>query len=284
MERVLGIGGYFVRAVDPAALSEWYRECLGLDVDQHGIWRQEAGTTVFATFESDTDYFGARDQQTMLNFRVRDLDAMLAQLRAKGADVADGDRGHGRRRSVRLGHRSGGPPDRALAADLTLTPRRRADVPGWSSLWRCPMAVSYQLVIDCASPEPLARFWAEALQYVVATPPPDFETWDDFYRSIGIPEEELGHGIDRIEDPNGEGPAIWFQVVPDRKSVKNRDPHRRPRQQSRRFARGPARAGRGRGGPAGVPRSDAAAHPRRGRAGPLRGGDADPEGNEFDVN
>jgi hypothetical protein len=84
------------------------------------------------------------------------------------------------------------------------------------------MAVSYQLVIDCTSPEPLARFWAEALHYVLATPPSDFDTWDDFYRSIGIPEEELGHGIDRIEDPNGEGPAVWFQVVPDRKSVKNR--------------------------------------------------------------
>jgi Glyoxalase-like domain len=84
------------------------------------------------------------------------------------------------------------------------------------------MAVSYQLVIDCSSPEPLALFWAEALQYVVATPPLGFATWDDFYRSIGIPEEELGHGIDRIEDPNGEGPAVWFQVVPDRKSVKNR--------------------------------------------------------------
>ena len=84
------------------------------------------------------------------------------------------------------------------------------------------MAVSYQLVIDCSSPEPLALFWAEALHYVAATPPPGFASMDDFYRSIGIPEDELGHGIDRIEDPNGEGPAIWFQVVPDRKSVKNR--------------------------------------------------------------
>jgi predicted enzyme related to lactoylglutathione lyase len=43
--------------------------------------------TVFATFEAETDYFGARSQQTMLNFRVRDLDAMLGQLRAKGANV-----------------------------------------------------------------------------------------------------------------------------------------------------------------------------------------------------
>jgi predicted enzyme related to lactoylglutathione lyase len=90
MERVLGIGGYFIRSADPTALSAWYRDCLGLDVDESGLWRQAAGATVFATFESDTDYFGSPGQQTMLNFRVDDLDAMLAQLRANGADVADG--------------------------------------------------------------------------------------------------------------------------------------------------------------------------------------------------
>jgi predicted enzyme related to lactoylglutathione lyase len=89
MERVLGIGGYFLRAADPVALGAWYRECLGLDADEHGLWLPEAGPTVFATFESETRYFGTLTQQTMLNFRVRDLDAMLAQLRAKGADVAD---------------------------------------------------------------------------------------------------------------------------------------------------------------------------------------------------
>ena len=77
-----------MRAADPSALGQWYRDCLGLDVDEHGLWHQEAGPTVFATFESETDYFGARSQQVMLNFRVGDLDAMLAQLRAKGADVA----------------------------------------------------------------------------------------------------------------------------------------------------------------------------------------------------
>jgi predicted enzyme related to lactoylglutathione lyase len=87
MERVLGIGGYFLRATDPAALGAWYRDCLGLDTDEHGQWSQGLGPTVFATFEVETDYFGPRAQQTMLNFRVRDLDAMLAQLRAKGADV-----------------------------------------------------------------------------------------------------------------------------------------------------------------------------------------------------
>ena len=90
MERVDGIGGYFLRATDPAALSAWYRDCLGLDADDDGLWQQGSGPTVFATFESGTDYFGSPEQRTMLNFRVRDLAAMLAQLRDRGADVADG--------------------------------------------------------------------------------------------------------------------------------------------------------------------------------------------------
>jgi len=87
VERVVGIGGYFLRAADPAALSTWYRESLGLDTDGNGVWHQEVGQTVFATFEADTAYFGSRSQHSMLNFRVRDLDAMLAQLRDRGADV-----------------------------------------------------------------------------------------------------------------------------------------------------------------------------------------------------
>jgi predicted enzyme related to lactoylglutathione lyase len=89
MERVVGIGGHFLRAADPVALSAWYRESLGLDADEMGLWQQEAGPTVFAAFDADTDYFGRREQQVMLNFRVRDLDAMLAQLRAAGADVVE---------------------------------------------------------------------------------------------------------------------------------------------------------------------------------------------------
>jgi predicted enzyme related to lactoylglutathione lyase len=89
VERVLGIGGYFIRAADPKALGAWYRDCLGLDANENGLWDQGTGPTVFATFEPDTDYFGAGSQQTMLNFRVGDLDAMLAQCRANGADVAE---------------------------------------------------------------------------------------------------------------------------------------------------------------------------------------------------
>jgi predicted enzyme related to lactoylglutathione lyase len=90
MERVVGIGGYFFRSADRDSLSAWYRDHLGLDVDADGQWQQAAGPTVFARFASDTDYFGSPAQQAMLNFRVRDLDAMLAQLRSLGADVADG--------------------------------------------------------------------------------------------------------------------------------------------------------------------------------------------------
>ena len=89
MERVLGIGGYFLRASDPAALTAWYRDCLGLDIDEYGLWQPEAGPTVFAAFEAETDYFGSRSQQTMLNFRVRDVEAMLRQLRDKGANAAE---------------------------------------------------------------------------------------------------------------------------------------------------------------------------------------------------
>ncbi|BDZ44792.1 VOC family protein [Naasia aerilata] len=89
MERVQGIGGYFLRAVDPGALIAWYRDSLGLDMDEYGQWSQSAGPTVFAAFESDSDYLGVRTQQTMLNFRVADLDAMLAQLRGAGANVSE---------------------------------------------------------------------------------------------------------------------------------------------------------------------------------------------------
>jgi hypothetical protein len=84
------------------------------------------------------------------------------------------------------------------------------------------MAARCQLVIDCADPEPLARFWAAALGYRIAPPPSGFDSWDDYWRDFGLPEEELGLGDDRITDPDGRGPDIWFQVVPERKAVKNR--------------------------------------------------------------
>jgi catechol 2,3-dioxygenase-like lactoylglutathione lyase family enzyme len=84
------------------------------------------------------------------------------------------------------------------------------------------MPVRFQLVIDCADPDRLARFWADALGYELAPPPTGFSSWNDYYRDLGVPEEELGEGADRISDPHGHGPSIWFQVVPDTKIVKNR--------------------------------------------------------------
>lgn len=93
MERVLGIGGFFFRAKDPAALAAWYEEHLGIDpvpTDATGQpWVQEEGMTVFSPFPSDTEYFGRAEQQWMLNFRVANLDAMLEQLRTAGASVDD---------------------------------------------------------------------------------------------------------------------------------------------------------------------------------------------------
>jgi len=84
--------------------------------------------------------------------------------------------------------------------------------------------MNFQLVIDCADPGRLVRFWAEALDYHVPDPPPPFATWREFYLGIGVPEEELTDGdcADRLVDPKGAGPDIWFQIVPERKTIKNR--------------------------------------------------------------
>lgn len=91
MERVTGIGGFFFRARDTKALAQWYDDNLGVTqvpTDYGGTpWRQEAGTCVFAPFKESSAYFGDMRLQWMLNFRVRDLDAMAAQLRAKGTTV-----------------------------------------------------------------------------------------------------------------------------------------------------------------------------------------------------
>ena len=88
MERVVGIGGFFFRAKDPKALAKWYEDNLGIlpvpSKYDMPAWETEAGTTVFAPFPKDTTYFGSPAQQWMLNFRVRDLDKMTAQLRANG--------------------------------------------------------------------------------------------------------------------------------------------------------------------------------------------------------
>ena len=91
MEKVTGIGGLFFRARDPAALGQWYQEHLGVTLTPSSYeelpWQQEAGPTVFAPFPEGTEYFGDARRSWMVNFRVRDLDAMAAQLRGAGIAV-----------------------------------------------------------------------------------------------------------------------------------------------------------------------------------------------------
>ena len=89
MERATGIGGVFFRARDPDALRRWYAEHLGIDVQDYGGASFEGGPTVWSIFAAETDYFGPSGQQSMVNYRVSDLDAMLAQLREAGASVED---------------------------------------------------------------------------------------------------------------------------------------------------------------------------------------------------
>lgn len=90
MARVEGFGGFFFRARDPQALAAWYATHLGIDPVPTGPdtppWMAEGGFTVFAPFAEDTTYFAA-DKAFMLNFRVADLDAMIASLTAAGIDT-----------------------------------------------------------------------------------------------------------------------------------------------------------------------------------------------------
>jgi len=91
MEKVTGIGGLFFRAHDPKALGLWYQQRLGISVvptgPEHTVWEQEAGPTAFAPFPETSKYFGDPQKVWMVNFRVRNLDKMVAQLQAAGIEV-----------------------------------------------------------------------------------------------------------------------------------------------------------------------------------------------------
>ena len=98
MKRVTGIGGIFFKASDPQALREWYRRHLGLEIEAYGgaalRWsapeeRGREGMTVWSVFPEDTAYFEPSDAPFMINYRVADLDALLAALREEGCEVDD---------------------------------------------------------------------------------------------------------------------------------------------------------------------------------------------------
>jgi len=93
---VTGIGGIFFKAKDPQELSRWYRQHLGIAVEGNMAlftWRggkdgKVQGHTVWSIFPADTKYFGEDGAAFMVNYRVKDLDRVLAALHAEGVNVA----------------------------------------------------------------------------------------------------------------------------------------------------------------------------------------------------
>jgi hypothetical protein len=83
------------------------------------------------------------------------------------------------------------------------------------------MATPIQVVIDCADPATLAQFWAAALHYQLDDPPAGFDSWPDFLRAQDVPESEW-NAASAVSDPDGRGPRIYFQRVPEPKQGKNR--------------------------------------------------------------
>ena len=112
-EKVTGIGGLFFRARDPKALALWYQQHLGVSVlptsSGDSVWQQEAGPTAFAPFPEKTKYFGDDSKSWMVNFRVRDLDKMAAQLESAGITVKIDPKTYPNGRFARLHDPEGNP-------------------------------------------------------------------------------------------------------------------------------------------------------------------------------
>jgi predicted enzyme related to lactoylglutathione lyase len=97
MKRVTGIGGIFFKSKDPQQLKEWYKTHLGLDTDQWGTnfeWRQGAdptqkGFTQWSPFTETTEYFLPSQKEFMINYRVEDIEALVAVLKQEGVTVLD---------------------------------------------------------------------------------------------------------------------------------------------------------------------------------------------------
>lgn len=165
MERVTGIGGVFFRSKDPTALRKWYEDRLGVTptpTDYAQLpWFQQAGPTIYEPFPDDTPHFGRADQVWMINFRVRDLDAIVAQLRAAAVDVTVDPERYPNGRCARLQDPEGNPvelwePKDAAALDavgsldhVELFVPDRDEAARW-----------YQRVLGLAVIEPY-RQWAE---------------------------------------------------------------------------------------------------------------------------
>jgi predicted enzyme related to lactoylglutathione lyase len=98
MKRVTGIGGIFFKAQDPVALRAWYQKHLGIDVQSWGgaafLWQDDegkptGGTTVWNIGSAEGNYYAPSTAPFMINYRVADLHALLAALRAEGCNVLE---------------------------------------------------------------------------------------------------------------------------------------------------------------------------------------------------
>ena len=83
------------------------------------------------------------------------------------------------------------------------------------------MSTSVQITFDCADPDSLAHFWADLLGYELDSPPDGYDSWEDWLTEQGVPESEW-NSKSAITDPDGDGPRIFFQRVPEQKERKNR--------------------------------------------------------------
>jgi glyoxalase superfamily protein len=83
------------------------------------------------------------------------------------------------------------------------------------------VATPIQVVVDCADPANLATFWALALGYKKQDPPEGYATWEEFLTAQGVPEEDH-NSRSAVIDPDGAGPRLYFQRVPEPKAGKNR--------------------------------------------------------------
>ncbi len=112
MAKAIGVGGFFFRSKDPEALKAWYETHLGINpapTDMEMVpWVTEAGVTVFAPFSENTDYFDAA-KSFMINFRVDDMEALVADLTAAGIEVKNDQTMEGLGRFVHIEDPEGTP-------------------------------------------------------------------------------------------------------------------------------------------------------------------------------
>ena len=83
------------------------------------------------------------------------------------------------------------------------------------------MANPFQVTIDAASPRALGAFWCEVLGYIEQPPPPGFDTWEDALDAFGVDRSDPDRAF-AIVDPDGRGPRVFLQKVPEAKTAKNR--------------------------------------------------------------